>query len=98
MTSNYKRVRFVCISDTHNKAPGEGYTLPAGDVLVHAGDLTNEGAYHELKRVAEWIEKTDFAVKIVVAGEAWTLIFAPLIEAMCLCCVGGLVQETMISH
>ncbi|KAK5173921.1 uncharacterized protein LTR77_002602 [Saxophila tyrrhenica] len=68
MTSKPNRVRIVCISDTHDKAPGEGYTLPAGDVLVHAGDLTNEGTYNELKRAAEWLEKADFAVKIVVAG------------------------------
>ena len=66
--SNKTKIRLVCISDTHNKAPGEGYNLPKGDVLVHAGDITNQGSYHELKKAAEWLEKADFAVKIVVAG------------------------------
>jgi Icc-related predicted phosphoesterase len=63
-----KRIRIVCISDTHNKSPGEGYTLPKGDVLIHAGDITNEGSHHELQRAAEWLQKADYAAKIIVAG------------------------------
>ncbi|KJX99680.1 hypothetical protein TI39_contig353g00001 [Zymoseptoria brevis] len=66
MTS--KRIRIVCISDTHNHAPGEGYTLPQGDILIHAGDLTNQGSYKELKKAVDWISSADFAVKIIVAG------------------------------
>ena len=46
------KVRIVCVSDTHNAAPGEGYTLPKGDVLIHAGDLTNQGSHAELSRIA----------------------------------------------
>lgn len=63
-----RKVRFVCISDTHGHAPGEGYTLPKGDVLIHAGDLTNQGSRSELEKAARWLEKADFAVKLVVAG------------------------------
>jgi 3',5'-cyclic AMP phosphodiesterase CpdA len=63
-----KKIRIVCISDTHNHAPGEGYTLPAGDILIHAGDLTNQGSYQELKKATDWISRADFAVKVVVAG------------------------------
>lgn len=58
----------MCISDTHNATPGEGYTLPKGDVLIHAGDLTNQGSHSELKKAVTWLEKADFPVKIVVAG------------------------------
>lgn len=61
-------IRIVCISDTHNHAPGEGYTLPKGDILIHSGDLTNQGSYAELKKAVSWISKADFAVKIIVAG------------------------------
>ena len=68
MCSASKKVRFVCISDTHNHAPGEGFFLPKGDVLIHAGDLTNQGSYDELKKATEWILKAEFAVKIVIAG------------------------------
>ncbi|XPS81259.1 hypothetical protein M3J09_013199 [Ascochyta lentis] len=58
------KTRIVCISDTHNNTP----KLPAGDVLIHAGDLTNQGSFDELERAVAWLEKTDFEVKIVVAG------------------------------
>lgn len=68
MTSPSRKVRFVCISDTHNKAPGEGYNLPKGDVLIHAGDITNQGSLKELQKAADWLQKADFAVKIVIAG------------------------------
>ena len=62
------KVRVVCLSDTHNHAPGEGYTLPKGDVLIHAGDLTNQGSRAELEKAARWLEQADFPTKIVVAG------------------------------
>ena len=39
-----RRTRFVCVSDTHNSTP----KLPTGDVLIHAGDLTNQGSYQEV--------------------------------------------------
>lgn len=35
-----RRTRIVCISDTHNCT----VKLPKGDVLIHAGDLTNQGS------------------------------------------------------
>lgn len=62
------KLRIVCISDTHNAAPGEGYTLPKGDILIHAGDLTNQGSSTELRKALAWLRKADYAVKIVIAG------------------------------
>lgn len=61
-----RKTRIVCISDTHCQMP----RLPPGDVLIHAGDLTNQGSYSELKKAVEKLEKADFEAKIVVAG-AW---------------------------
>jgi 3',5'-cyclic AMP phosphodiesterase CpdA len=68
-----RKTRIVCISDTHNQTP----KLPVGDVLIHAGDLTNQGSYTELKKTVEWLEKADFEAKIVVAGNyvPFTLIY-----------------------
>jgi Icc-related predicted phosphoesterase len=63
-TIKTKKTRIVCISDTHNQTP----KLPPGDILIHAGDLTNQGSYSELKKTIEWLENTSFAAKIVVAG------------------------------
>ena len=69
MSGPVRRVRFVCVSDTHNASPLDGaFKLPKGDVLIHAGDLTNQGTLLELTRSVDWIERSDFQVKIVVAG------------------------------
>ncbi|TRX96111.1 hypothetical protein FHL15_002835 [Xylaria flabelliformis] len=59
-----RRTRFVCISDTHNCT----VKLPKGDVLIHCGDLTNQGSFSELSKQVQWLEKADFECKIVVAG------------------------------
>jgi hypothetical protein len=59
-----RKTRIVCISDTHNQTP----KLPPGDVLIHAGDLTNQGSYSELQKTVAWLEKADFEAKIIVAG------------------------------
>ncbi|KAI1198426.1 Metallo-dependent phosphatase-like protein [Nemania serpens] len=59
-----RRTRFVCISDTHNCT----VRLPKGDVLIHCGDLTNQGSFNELSKQVSWLERADFECKIVVAG------------------------------
>ncbi|OAA54719.1 serine/threonine-protein phosphatase family protein [Niveomyces insectorum RCEF 264] len=63
-TTKTRRTRFVCISDTHN-CPVK---LPKGDVLIHAGDLTNQGSCSELARAVAWLEKAEFECKVVVAA------------------------------
>ncbi|EEH39646.1 ser/Thr protein phosphatase family protein [Paracoccidioides lutzii Pb01] len=63
------RIRIVCVSDTHGYGPQDGaFKLPKGDVLIHAGDLSNQGTLSELRKAKEWIESADFEVKIVIAG------------------------------
>ena len=57
-------VSVVCISDTHNSQP----TLPDGDVLIHAGDLTQSGSFQELQATVAWLRLQPHPVKIVVAG------------------------------
>ncbi|KAI9679871.1 MAG: hypothetical protein M1817_004885 [Caeruleum heppii] len=69
MPPELRKTRFVCVSDTHNASPSDGaFVLPAGDVLVHAGDLTNQGTFGELSRAIKWIEESNFEAKIVIAG------------------------------
>ncbi|PTB63486.1 Metallo-dependent phosphatase [Trichoderma citrinoviride] len=63
-TPKLRKTRIVCISDTHNCT----VKLPPGDVLIHAGDLTNKGSISELSRAVKWLEEADFEAKIVVAG------------------------------
>jgi Icc-related predicted phosphoesterase len=64
----HRKVRIVCISDTHNASPGEGYTLPRGDILIYAGDLTNSGQPSEIRKALAWLRGADYENKIVVAG------------------------------
>ncbi|RDW93311.1 metallophosphatase domain-containing protein [Aspergillus mulundensis] len=65
-----RKTRFVCVSDTHGYTPSEaGFRLPAGDVLIHAGDLTNQGSASELRKTMAWIVAADFEVKIVICGQ-----------------------------
>jgi predicted phosphodiesterase len=67
--STSRKTRIVCVSDTHNTSPADGaFKLPVGDVLIHAGDLTNQGTYAEIRKALDWIAAADFEVKIVVAG------------------------------
>lgn len=62
--NQYRKTRIVCVSDTHNTTP----PLPKGDILIHAGDLTNQGSLSELQKAVDWISKASYEAKIVVAG------------------------------
>lgn len=57
-------IRVVCISDTHDAV----VDVPPGDVLVHAGDLTNAGSAADIQRQLDWLKGLPHRVKVVVAG------------------------------
>ncbi|KAJ4157204.1 hypothetical protein NW754_008847, partial [Fusarium falciforme] len=57
-------VSIVCISDTHNAH----FDLPPGDVLIHAGDLTQSGSLKELQETISWLSSQPHPHKIVIAG------------------------------
>ncbi|HWA24865.1 MAG TPA: metallophosphatase domain-containing protein [Lacunisphaera sp.] len=59
-------MRIVCLSDTH----GHHRTLsvPDGDLLVHAGDLTNTGSPDELADVLGWFARLPHRHKVFIAG------------------------------
>lgn len=60
-------VRLICISDTHqahNLIP----PLPAGDVLLHAGDFTCFGSESEVLEFARWFARQPQRHKVVIAG------------------------------
>ncbi|KJR89658.1 uncharacterized protein SPSK_06407 [Sporothrix schenckii 1099-18] len=63
-TAEYKPVRVVCVADTHNTQP----VLPAGDVLIHAGDLTDRGSFAEVQAGLAWLAAQPHQHKILVAG------------------------------
>ena len=57
-------VRFVCISDTHCSFP----QLPAGDVLLHAGDFSFLGTLPEVHEFNKYLGTLPFKHRIVIAG------------------------------
>ncbi|CAI7603241.1 unnamed protein product [Penicillium glandicola] len=57
-------ISIVCVSDTHNSQP----ILPDGDILIHAGDLTQSGSLKELQATLTWLRNQPHPTKIVVAG------------------------------
>ena len=59
-------VRLVLVSDTHTKH--EMLDLPKGDVLIHAGDCTNNGTRKEIAEFDAWLATLDFKHKILVPG------------------------------
>ncbi|KAI9803116.1 MAG: hypothetical protein M1833_001187 [Piccolia ochrophora] len=57
-------IRVVCISDTHCRTQA----IPPGDVLIHAGDLTNAGTVAEIQPQVDWLKRMPHPHKVVVAG------------------------------
>lgn len=57
-------ISVVCVSDTHNSQP----VLPDGDILIHAGDMTQSGSFKELQVTLDWLNAQPHPHKIVIAG------------------------------
>ncbi|KAF5027343.1 hypothetical protein F66182_544 [Fusarium sp. NRRL 66182] len=57
-------ITIVCISDTHQAQP----EVPDGDLLLHAGDLTNHGSFEELQAQLDWLASLPHRHKVVIAG------------------------------
>lgn len=60
--------RIVAISDTHGFH--DDITLPPGDILIHAGDISMRGRGEELDKFGRWFEKQKdkFKHRIIIAG------------------------------
>jgi Icc-related predicted phosphoesterase len=59
-------MRIVFISDTHNRH--SEITVPAGDLLVHAGDISGRGGVYEITRFMDWLEDQPHPHKVLIAG------------------------------
>lgn len=58
--------RVVCLSDTHGFH--ESLTVPEGDVVIHAGDLSMRGREEQVQAFATWFGALPHPQKIVIAG------------------------------
>lgn len=70
-------IRVVCISDTHNIRP----ELPPGDVLIHAGDLTENGSFAEIQTELRWLSSQPHQYKLFVAGNHDLLLDEKFLES-----------------
>lgn len=61
---SHERICVVCVSDTHNLQP----TIPEGDLLLHAGDLTGRGTFREVQAQLDWLDAQPHRYKAVIAG------------------------------
>ncbi|KAF7195089.1 putative rhamnogalacturonate lyase C [Pseudocercospora fuligena] len=63
-TADQQRITVVCVSDTHNTRP----PLPDGDILLHAGDLSQYGTFAEVQAQLNWLNEQSHRHKVVIAG------------------------------
>lgn len=59
-------LRLVILSDTHGLH--DRLTVPEGDVLLHAGDLTPRGRVEEVAAVGNFLAQLPHREKVVIAG------------------------------
>ena len=59
-------IRLVAISDTHGLH--RHLTIPDGDILVHAGDITGHGQVEQVADFNEWLGTLPHRHKLVIAG------------------------------
>ncbi|KAL6703333.1 hypothetical protein ACN47E_009751 [Coniothyrium glycines] len=58
-------IRVVCISDTHGQVPEH---VPPGDILIHAGDMTNDGSVAEIQAQIDWLTSLPHKEIVVISG------------------------------
>jgi len=71
--------RIICISDTHNGHDAVP-SLPDGDVLIHAGDLTEGGTRQELRDALNWLNRQPHLYKIFIGGNHDYLLSDPTFQ------------------
>jgi Icc-related predicted phosphoesterase len=59
-------MHIVCISDTHGAH--ESISIPDGDLLIHAGDVSKRGKEEEIIQFNQWLGTLPHKHKIIIAG------------------------------
>jgi predicted phosphodiesterase len=63
-------LKVVCISDTHCQQP----VVPPGDILIHAGDLTEDGTFAQYQEQLDWFSSLPHRNKILIGGNHDTIL------------------------
>jgi len=59
-------MKVTCISDTHNHH--NKIKISQCDILIHAGDFTSVGKFHEISNFGKWLNNQPAKYKVVIAG------------------------------
>ncbi len=59
-------MQIICISDTHGQQ--DYLSIPDGDMLIHAGDLTLRGTASQINESLNYFAKLPHKYKIIIAG------------------------------
>lgn len=70
-------ITLVCIADTHNSKP----ELPHGDILLHAGDLSQYGTFDEIQAQLHWLNSHPHQHKIIIAGNHDLLLDSAFVQS-----------------
>jgi len=60
--------RITFVADTHCKHKQITNDLPGGDLIIHAGDVSSMGYFHEIRNFCDWYSKLNYNTKIFIAG------------------------------
>ncbi|PLN82448.1 putative phosphoric ester hydrolase [Aspergillus taichungensis] len=60
-------IRVVCLSDTHT-LEWPDVDVPDGDLLIHSGDLSNDGSVREIQATVDWLRSLPHSHKVVICG------------------------------
>jgi len=66
---SYKKIRIICLSDTHTKQ--SRLKIPDGDILLHCGDFSNYASWtrgRDLSAFNRWLRKLPHSHKVIIAG------------------------------
>lgn len=66
MNKHINRLKVVMLSDTHNAH--RELTVPEGDILIHAGDATDDGTEGELLGFFQWFQALPHREKVYIPG------------------------------
>ncbi|KAI3322207.1 calcineurin-like phosphoesterase [Xylariaceae sp. AK1471] len=67
---NRSPIKIVCLSDTHDSVV---QNVPDGDLLIHCGDLTNDGTAVSIQKQIDWLVSLPHQHKVLVCGnhDSW---------------------------
>ncbi|KAI8962169.1 Metallo-dependent phosphatase [Daldinia sp. FL1419] len=63
-------IKIVCLSDTHESIVPN---VPDGDLLIHCGDLVNDGTAASIQKQIDWLDSLPHQHKVVISGnhDSW---------------------------